>query len=307
VLALCADARLAPDGSGRAPARGGTRSVRHLEERVLPATPGPPVSGIVFDLDDTLVPMKRWLRDRLLLALERLVEPGERAAARLAALRIIEEGPRDRLIDAVAGALGWGEERRASLLEHYPTTGRRAWRATPTSARRSRRCGAAAEARPAHRQSSRHPAKEAEALAPVPALTRSFARELGAEKFDRRGFAAIARRSVAAGAARDGRRCPHRDLAGAALRASGGCLGAPRGRLERSTRRSSPLPGRRALRSRADPREPWRGSARSERPGSRLVDLSVRLNGGRSKSGPAGTAAGNGPSAARTIPASIRD
>ena len=95
VLALCADAGLAPDGSGRAPARGGTRSVRHLEERVLPATPGKAVSGIVFDLDDTLVPMKRWLRDRLLLALERLVEPGERAAVRLAALRIIEEGPRD--------------------------------------------------------------------------------------------------------------------------------------------------------------------------------------------------------------------
>ena len=227
VLALCADARLAPDGSGRAPARGGTRSVRHLEERVLPATPGPPVSGIVFDLDDTLVPMKRWLRDRLLLALERVAEPGERAAARLAALRIIEEGPRDRLIDAVAEALGWAEERRASLLEHYLTTWpaslesyRDVRAALETLQRRGLKLGLLTDNPPATQR------RKLEACGLGPCFDAVvFTRELGAEKPDRRGFAAIAEAlglpPAQLAMAGDN---PHRDLSGAALAGFGRLL-----------------------------------------------------------------------------------
>src|SRR5262249_50674949 len=118
-LAVCADAGLVPEGAGGSPPPAGRRSVRHLEERVLPLTPGPSVGGIVFDLDATLSPTKRWLRDRLLRALDVEARASERDGARATALRVIEEGPRDRLIDAVAAALGWPEERRARLLELY--------------------------------------------------------------------------------------------------------------------------------------------------------------------------------------------
>ena len=219
VLALCADAGLAPDGSGRARARAGTRSVRHLEERVLPATPGPAVSGIVFDLDDTLVPMKRWLRDRLLLALEPAAAAGERAVACSVALRIVEEGPRDRLIDAVAEALGWGERRRAALLERYRTSWPAALASYPdvraaldSLRRRGLRIGLLTDNPPETQRKK----LEASGLGPLfDAVV--FTREAGAEKPDARGFAAIARAlGLPASRLAMAGDNPHRDLVGAA-------------------------------------------------------------------------------------------
>lgn len=219
VLSLCAEAGLAPDNAGRGRPLPGTRSIRHLEELVLPAAPVPAVAGIVFDLDDTLVPMKQWIRDRLFLALDAVSAPAERERARREALRAIEEGPRDRLIDAVALALGWAAERHASLLERYLAT----W---PTSCasypdvraaldalrRRGLRLGLLTDNPP---ETQRRKLEAAGLAAFFDAVV--FTREAGAEKPDRRGFAAVAKAlglpPAKLAMAGDN---PHRDLAGAA-------------------------------------------------------------------------------------------
>jgi FMN phosphatase YigB (HAD superfamily) len=219
VLAVCADAGLAPEGAGGSPPPAGTRSVRHLEERVLPVVPGPAVGGIVFDLDDTLIPTKRWLRDRLLLALDVLASASEREAARRAALRVIEEGPRDRLIDAVAAALGWAEERRARLLELYGVSWPRSCATYPevragldALRRRGLRLGLLTDNPP---ETQRRKLEAAELRSCFDAVV--FAREAGAEKPDRSGFVAVAAAlglpTAQLAMAGDN---PHRDLAGAA-------------------------------------------------------------------------------------------
>lgn len=122
VLWLCASLGLAPHGAGGEAPRS-RRSVRHLEETILevPADAAG-VLGLVLDLDDTLVPAKRWLRARLDLVIERLVPDVGREGARAAARRLVEEGPRDRLVDALAAALGWDEARRVAFLEVYRET-----------------------------------------------------------------------------------------------------------------------------------------------------------------------------------------
>jgi HAD superfamily hydrolase (TIGR01549 family) len=222
VLAVCAEAGLLPATARPARAPFDTRSVRHLDERIetLRAPGAEPLRGIVFDLDDTLIPTKRFIRERLLQALAAVVPEAERTLAERQALRVIEEGPRDRLIDAVAAALELAEPVRARLLEAYLT----GWPAScacyrevkpslDALRRRGLRLGLLTDNPPeTQRQKLR-----ASGLAPFfDALV--FARETGAEKPDGRGFAAVAQAldlpPVALAMAGDN---PHRDLAGAAV------------------------------------------------------------------------------------------
>jgi FMN phosphatase YigB (HAD superfamily) len=221
VLAVCAEAGLPHPAPGPRQARSDTRSVRHLEERIEALQPpgAEPLRGIVFDLDDTLIPTKQWIRERLLHALVAVVPQAQRALAEREALRVIEEGPRDRLIDAVAGALGLPEAGRVRLLEVY----RASW---PSSCacycdvkpaldalrRRGLRLGLLTDNPP---ETQRQKLQASGLAAFFDALV--FARETGAEKPDARGFAAVAQAlalpPTTLAMAGDN---PHRDLAGAA-------------------------------------------------------------------------------------------
>jgi FMN phosphatase YigB (HAD superfamily)/carbamoylphosphate synthase large subunit len=220
VLELCAEAGLLPSAA-RARAPSDTRSVRYLEERIERVEPpaAQPLRGIVFDLDDTLIPIKRWMRERLLGALAAVLPESQRERAVREALRVIEEGPRDRLIDAVAAALGLPTQGHARLLEAY----RVAWPAgcacypdvkpaLDSLRRRGLRLGLLTDNPPA---SQRQKLEVSGLVTFFDALV--FAREAGAEKPDGRGFAAVAAALAlppsALAMAGDN---PHRDLAGAA-------------------------------------------------------------------------------------------
>jgi FMN phosphatase YigB (HAD superfamily)/carbamoylphosphate synthase large subunit len=217
VLFMCAQAGLLePPAAVVPPSR---KTVRCLEETVHPGEDRPQVAGIVFDLDDTLVPAKRFQLARLERALSALVRGWDLERALREACRLIEEGPRDRLIDAVATALGWPEPGRLRLLEAY----RSAWPAT---------CPTYPDVRPALDGLRRAGLRTAVLTDNPPDTQRRklesagllpffdcivYTREAGGEKPHPVGFACVARairlppeRLAMAG---DN---PHRDLAGAA-------------------------------------------------------------------------------------------
>ena len=219
-LVLCAEAGLLAEGAGAAAPAARVRSIRYLEEFTLPS--GPPsevVEGIVFDLDDTLIPTKRWQCERLESALDALGLGPEGERVRREGRRLLEEGPRDRLLDALAEALGWGAERREALLGAY----RDSWPercltypdvkpALDALRRRGLRLGLLTD-NPPDTQGRK---LEAAGLRPFfDAVV--FSREAGGEKPDGRSFA----RMAAALGIEPGRLAmagdnPHRDLAGAA-------------------------------------------------------------------------------------------
>lgn len=220
VLALCAEAGIAPAGAGGGASTQPVRTVRYLEELRLAAGPGgAPVEGVVFDLDDTLIPAKRFIHDRLGRALEAIVAGPERERALREGQRLVEEGPRDRLIDALVEALGWGPERRDELLQAYLSS----WPATCATypdvhpaldalRRRGLRLGILTDNPPETQRRKLEASGLVECFDAV-----VYAREAGAEKPDGRGFVAVARalgldpsRLAMAG---DN---PHRDLVGAA-------------------------------------------------------------------------------------------
>lgn len=218
-LVLCAEAGLAPEGAGSAAPSSLLRSIRCLDEVFVPTGPGEPVDGVVFDLDDTLVPTKRWQCDRLDRALDEIVGGAERDHARREGRRILEEGPRPRLLDALAEAMGWDAGRHEALTRAYE----RAWpEACPTFPdvrpaldslrRRGLRLGLLTDNPPA---TQRRKLEASGLVAFLDAVV--YAREAGAEKPDRRGFERVAAAlGIPPGRLAMAGDNPHRDLAGAA-------------------------------------------------------------------------------------------
>lgn len=100
--------------------RSATRVFRTLNERAVPTLDLSEVKGVVFDLDDTLIEQKRWIADKLALTWsahqERL--PGYLDFMQLA-WRILEEGNRDRLFDALCAELALGAGLRDELIAAY--------------------------------------------------------------------------------------------------------------------------------------------------------------------------------------------
>jgi len=108
------------DGAGIAPETSGARTFRFLEERHVPPLGLSDVRGVIFDLDDTLLDQKEWMLDKLEITWTeaRHILPAQDVFLALG-LRIIEEGNRARLFDAVCVELGLGDAERTHLIQLY--------------------------------------------------------------------------------------------------------------------------------------------------------------------------------------------
>ena len=100
--------------------RGG-RVFRSLTERYIPDIPRcQQVKGVVFDLDDTLLEQKAWILDKLEMTWSVLAKQlPARTEFHQLAMRILEEGNRARLFDALCAELGLAEEKRVELIQTY--------------------------------------------------------------------------------------------------------------------------------------------------------------------------------------------
>jgi HAD superfamily hydrolase (TIGR01549 family) len=220
VLHVCGLARTA-----RPRARATTRrTVRHLEDLTLEDGPETRererhVEGVVFDLDDTLLPQKPWMAAKLALVHDACRDSLPARETFLAeALRLVEEGPRETLFDVLAERLGLDAVTRDRLLHEYrearPTTCELYpdVQATLLGLRRAGyKLGILSDNPPA----SQRLKLERSGLEPlVDAVV--FTREAGGEKPSKGGFAAISERMEIrpAALAMVGDN-PYRDLAGA--------------------------------------------------------------------------------------------
>lgn len=96
------------------------RTLRTMEERCIPSLGLGLVRAVVFDLDDTLFDQKDWIFRKLAMTwdVERALLP-ERTKFLTLALRIVEEGNRSKLFDALCQELKLGELERSRLINTY--------------------------------------------------------------------------------------------------------------------------------------------------------------------------------------------
>jgi FMN phosphatase YigB (HAD superfamily) len=176
------------------------RSVRYLEDLRVDsdaARSGPSIRGVVFDLDDTLIPQKRWILAKLELVHSlHAVELPARAPFLREACRLLEERAPGRLIDEVAEHFSLPAHLRDKLVVAY-----RAARpatcevfpdalATLETLKRSGLRLALLTDNPPDSQRAKIQASPLRNL--MDAMI--FTREEGAEKPDPRGFATVAAR-----------------------------------------------------------------------------------------------------------------
>lgn len=106
-----------PSPPGPAPPMEEVRMVRTLEERWYPRRDLSRIRAVVLDLDETLVPQKRWILDKLQCMAHPALPP--RSDLLSAAWHLLEEGERAHLFDALAGRFGWPPEVILQLIEAY--------------------------------------------------------------------------------------------------------------------------------------------------------------------------------------------
>ena len=194
VLHLCRSV----DPSVPAPARSAPpRTVRVLgERRVDGAASGEAaIQALVLDLDDTLIPHKRWIHAKLdrLWGAERDALPA-RDAFLAEALRIVEEGPRATLFDQLAARFGWPAALKARLIDAYRATAPERCALYPdvlpslaTLRAKRYRLGLLTDNPPASQR------RKIEAAGLAPWFEKVvFSREAAADKPDRDAFAAMA-------------------------------------------------------------------------------------------------------------------
>lgn len=96
------------------------KMIRYLDEVWINKIDRENISGIVFDLDDTLINQKAWIIDKLeLLWSEYNNSLPEKSIFLLKALSIIEEGNRSRLFDALAKEFNLSEDFKIELIDEY--------------------------------------------------------------------------------------------------------------------------------------------------------------------------------------------
>jgi FMN phosphatase YigB (HAD superfamily)/carbamoylphosphate synthase large subunit len=220
-LHVCAS--VLPGLEAKKPARVHVRSVRHLEDlRVEPEPSGPrgAIRGVVFDLDDTLIPHKDWIVAKLELVHQaRASELPAREVFLRGGLRLLEEGQTWQLFDALAAHFGLADAAKDALVAAYRAVEPPACAVFPdvlpslvTLRRRGLKLGVLTDNPPASQRAKIE-------RSPIPSLVDVvvYARESGADKPDGRGFADVASRlglpPAALAMVGDN---PHRDLAGAA-------------------------------------------------------------------------------------------
>jgi FMN phosphatase YigB (HAD superfamily)/carbamoylphosphate synthase large subunit len=219
-LHVCASVRAGLEAV--APSRVHTRSVRHLEDLRVEPEPasGATIRGVVFDLDDTLIPHKDWIVAKLELVHQaRASELPARDVFLRAALRLLEEGQTWQLFDALAGFFSLGDATKDGLVAAYRAVEPPTCTVFPdvlpslaTLRRRRLKLGILTDNPPASQRAKIE-------RSPIPDLVDAvvYARESGADKPDPRGFADVAARlglpPAALAMVGDN---PHRDLAGAA-------------------------------------------------------------------------------------------
>lgn len=105
---------------GNATNRKRVRMVRQLQEHYLPILDTAKIKGVVFDLDDTLIDHKRWIVAKLNgLWNELRLELPEFSRFMKTALRLVEEGPRDTLLDRLMIELDLRPDLRMTMIETY--------------------------------------------------------------------------------------------------------------------------------------------------------------------------------------------
>lgn len=173
------------------------RTVRILGEMPVedPDRAEASLRGLVFDLDDTLIPHKQWMLAKLELVweAEKAALPG-RDAFISEAMRIAEEGPRSTLLDQLMTRFGWDAGTTTRLVAAYREIAPRACTIHPdvlpalaTLRGKGYRVGILTDNPPV----SQRQKLEAAGLAPLfDAVV--FSRESGGDKPHPGGFAAVA-------------------------------------------------------------------------------------------------------------------
>jgi len=103
------------------PARHGT-VVRTLDERFFPKLEHD-VGAVVLDLNDAIISEKSWMSSklqRMTMSLHRLIDPEHASAFRLEALRLIDEGSWDNLIETAAKRSGLPDGPARELMNLWP-------------------------------------------------------------------------------------------------------------------------------------------------------------------------------------------
>ena len=96
-------------------------AVRTLSDRYFPKLTAN-IQGVVIDLDETIICQKSWMRDKLIIVADMLsgkVDANKVRCWRQTALRVIDEGPWDRLIDVSLARSGVTEIDRNELISMW--------------------------------------------------------------------------------------------------------------------------------------------------------------------------------------------
>ena len=184
-----------PDGGRRPATRKSVTMVRYLEELFVQDERLDGIRGVVMDLDDTLINQKRWILDKLRGVHARFrskLPAKEMFLAR--AMAILEEGNRSKLIDALCEAFHLGPGLREHLIQAYrefrPTNGHVFADVQPVLSELKRRGYKLAILTNNPPESQRQKIAACGLAKYFDAVV--YARELGAEKPDARGYRHVA-------------------------------------------------------------------------------------------------------------------
>ncbi len=97
-----------------------SKAVRYLAERFIPAKVAD-IKTVIFDLDDTLFPQKKWIIGKLELLYEVFQPDIPKAGFISEGLKQLEQGNRSDLIDRLAEVFQFASELKTEMIESYRT------------------------------------------------------------------------------------------------------------------------------------------------------------------------------------------
>ncbi|MEO8085337.1 MAG: HAD-IA family hydrolase [Bacteroidota bacterium] len=120
IASLPLETHKSPAGESKIQLQGTHKIVRYIEEICIPEIDLSKIKCLVFDLDDTLLPQKKWMFLKLKLVYEkhRIILPGRNAFLEKA-MSLIEEGHRKLLIDELINEFKIDPALRDDLIASY--------------------------------------------------------------------------------------------------------------------------------------------------------------------------------------------